>query len=552
MYRTTKNNKTTPRPYAFLFSPVATKVAEKDISGGIFSSFDPTKLMTPKFFSNAKTNTQRGSYAGFVAYTVTGAAVGGPIGAAVGAGAYGAKALFLPSSSVPDSLILTIIVVSGLIMGFAAYAFFIAGISFLARLIELWVLIIASPFAFMSMAIPALSGVEYVGWDSWIKKLMKTSFMAPIFMFFVYIIFLIVQKPLFGSLAIPGNEQDTYQVILLIIIQALIVLVLLMQATSFAKKGSGQLGEALISGAKVIGGLALGGAALGTAAFGRGTVGAFMKGATTGDTLANRVEAERRTGVVDPGLGRIKRAIGGRLLATPLPAWQNRAGTWLNARQVHHEEAREARHDLDTAAGAVVPGKKWDELNGAQRLLARTKLARDRAVRENAGNVAGPLGLALGTRKWDALTTAERTTINNAIGSDGHGGALPGSLLATHTTVDDLGIVNQARRKQGVVDTVTQSATTGSYDVRNLANVVARAQTSGFTMLTAGLVGAVAMSMRGGFKSMGINHGEGKGNFFQDLGNTVTDALKSAKIDIDLSHVGEVKKKDDKSGGGHH
>ena len=78
---------------------------------------------------------------------------------------------------------LGIVVIAGAIMSFAAYCFFVSGLAFLARMIELWVLIIFSPFAFMSFAVPKLSGTEYIGWDDWFKRLMKGRFMAPVFMF---------------------------------------------------------------------------------------------------------------------------------------------------------------------------------------------------------------------------------------------------------------------------------------------------------------------------------------------------------------------------------
>ena len=56
--------------------------------------------------------------------------------------------------------------------------------------------------------------------------------------------------------------------------------------------------------------------------------------------------------------------------------------------------------------------------------------------------------------------------------------------------------------------------------------------------------------MRGGLKQAGINFGKIEGNFLKDLGNTITESFKNAKINIDLSHVGEVKK-EDSHGGGH-
>src|SRR3989338_11711984 len=154
---------------------------------------------------------------------------------------------------------IALIFVSGAVMLFAAYAFFIAGISFLGRLIELWILIIFSPFAFMSFSVPLLEKVEYIGWDAWSKRLLAVSFMAPIFMFFMYLIFMIIKSNIFISLvARPDPDKQLWmETIILMVIPALIILILLMKATNYAKKSSGVLGEALMSGAKIAGGLAL-------------------------------------------------------------------------------------------------------------------------------------------------------------------------------------------------------------------------------------------------------------------------------------------------------
>ena len=586
----------TTRAYSSIWSPVRNAVAggnvlglgqavvEKDLSGGIFSSFDPTKLMSPAFFEKAKQQTQRWSVGGLAVYTAGGAAFGG-VGAAAGAAVYLAKGLFVSSSEVPDSLILTIIVVTGLILSFAAYTFFTAGLLFLARMIELWILIIFSPFAFMSWTLPKLSGVDGIGWESWIKRLLELSFMAPIFMFFLYLIFLFVQIPLLQNFAIGVSEQDTYQVMLLIVLQTLIILILLKKITKWAKDKSGELGSMVIGGAKLVAGLAVGGAALGGAAVLRGSIGSFVKGASTGDTAANRINennariAANRVRIADPhstGLQRFQARIDNLKAGADIRKGnleqrfgvaraQRAVGTILNADQHDVEHASHARHELDTAANNVAPGKKWEELNGEQRYQARRQMARDRVIRDNApsstaGRLIDPItGYAaggFGTRGWDKLSTEERAAVDRSagVGNDpdtGH--AIHGGALEQNRTVADTLIVD-ARRKQDIVSNVIQSSVTGSYDIRNLANIIAKEQSTGFAKMAAGLTGAIAMGMRGGLKQVGISYGESQGKFFKDLGHTISESLKSAKINVDLSHVGEVKKEDSHGGGGsgHH
>lgn len=577
----------TSTPYV----PITNTPGEKDISGGMVKAFDITTFLRQDFFEALKKRSQIVPITWTQAGLVTGGALLNPVvGVVMGVSVlYGH---YFPADTVPMPTILAILIIAGLIMGFAAYTFFIAGFAFLSRLIELWVLIIFSPFAFMSSTIPILEKIPDIGWDDWLKRLFKASFMAPIFMFFMYFIFLLVKINIFASLSsiTDPSKQTVTQIILLIFLPAILILTLLLKAAKFAKTSSGAVGEMVFTGVKIIGGLALGGAALGTAAVARGGIGAFMKGASTGETAGRRLAQERTARAAqaaagvpvtfrDPGLGRFARLKGQVQLSTGYDALQQRVGARLNTDQAHIEHARHARHELDTAASAIVPGKKWEELNGEQRYQARRKLARERVVRDNkaAGSfiidpatgaaatrqvvdaVTGvisrvPIG-AFGTRNWDALSDDERTAIDASaeVGNNyATGHAIHHGALDEHRTVDDMGFVNDARRKQGIISNVVQSTVTGSYDVRNLANVGAREQTTGMTKLTAGIIGAVAMGMRSGFKGAGINHGEGQGNSFKDLGNILTEALKNVKINVDLSHVGEVKKEDGKKGGGGH
>jgi hypothetical protein len=154
-------------------------VQDKDISGAMMSYFDPTKMMSQDFFNKLKTTTYEWSVKGAFLAGGGGAVVGSmvPIIGTVAGGISGIVGYTLSgwSNTVPVGIIISLILLSGSIMAFAAYAFFMAGLSFLGRMIELWILIIFSPFAFMSFSIPKLSTVEYIGWDDWVKRLLKTS-----------------------------------------------------------------------------------------------------------------------------------------------------------------------------------------------------------------------------------------------------------------------------------------------------------------------------------------------------------------------------------------
>ena len=535
------------RFYSPYTSPIKTKIIEKDLSGGIVYSFDPTKLMSNDFFENAKKKTQRGSWVEAGAYVAGGTAIGGPVGAAVAGGAYLAKMVFVASEEVPDSLILTIIIVSGAIMLFAAYAFFIAGLSFLGRLIELWVLIIFSPFAFMSSTIPALSKIEGIGWESWFKKLLSSAFMAPIFMFFVYLIFLLVQIPILKDLSNP--DQDTFQVMLFIIIQAIIILTLLMKATSYAKKSGGKAAEIIIGAGKAVAGLAVGGAFLGAASIGKGTIGAFMKGAATGDSANQRFARSQVPGAQNEMRGRwdtFKGGLGHYGTAGLLTRAQQATGVRVNADQTRVEQSAHSRHTLDEVAKNRYQGKTYEQLSGPERTWVQNRIDQDILTRNRAVlNTAAGVPIAYGNKqKFSELSDQEQAAITahlNGMNPAQRAGIAHGSVQTT----------TEARMKQGIGSTIMQASRTGSYDARGLADLIMKEQSTGFAKIAMGLTGALAMGMRGGFKQMGVNYGTAQCNFFKDLGNTIGEALKSVNINVDLSKVGE-EKKESGGGGGHH
>jgi hypothetical protein len=265
---------------------------DKDVSGGLVYKFDPSKFITQEFFDKAKEKAVVGfTKLGLGSSVATGAAIGSlvPIpglstatGAVLGGVVYGIN-WATSSPTVPPAIMIGILISSGLIMIYAIWAFFVASISFIGRIIELWVLIIFSPFAFMSSTIPILNRVSYIGWEVWSKRLLNTSFMAPIFMFFMYVIFKISSTNIWNDFAASNaRDQGLIAAMLFMIIPALIILVLLQQATKFAKEGGGKFADIFVGLAKVAGGLAIGAGvgltASAVAKTAQGTLGRIGKG----------------------------------------------------------------------------------------------------------------------------------------------------------------------------------------------------------------------------------------------------------------------------------
>ncbi len=222
---------------------------ERDITGAMYKNFDATTLLTKDTIEKIKHPKVGGK-------TIT------------------------ENEAMPFGPTMGIMFIAGTIMLFAAYVFFVAGFSFLGRLIELWILIIFSPFAFMSSTLPILSGINYIGWKNWMERLLATSFMAPIFMFLLYFIFLLL--PHTASFV---HGDGIVSIMLSVLIPALLILALLLKAVSFAKKGGGYFGELTTKGATLAGGLALGAATGGVAMGLRGTMGKHYTNIANDDKL---------------------------------------------------------------------------------------------------------------------------------------------------------------------------------------------------------------------------------------------------------------------------
>jgi|GEM_PF-2281564 len=162
--------------------------------------------------------------------------------------------------------VIAIMVMYGIMVCALIYAFLVVGLSFLGRLIGLIMLMIISPFAFVTAAVPKFKGIKTIGFDSWLKQLFQISFVAAIFMFIIYIASEILRSDPFAG-AFESSSTSEIRKMLMIIIPAVLLVILLLKGAKYAKEASGEITGSIISGAKVLGGAALGGVA-GLAAFG--------------------------------------------------------------------------------------------------------------------------------------------------------------------------------------------------------------------------------------------------------------------------------------------
>ncbi|HUC88862.1 MAG TPA: hypothetical protein VMR49_02420 [Candidatus Paceibacterota bacterium] len=148
--------------------------------------------------------------------------------------------------------------------------FLSVGLIFVARVVGLWLAMIFVPLAFFSYTVPAMQGLDYIGWKKWWPETLKLAFLAPIFIFFLYLILKFLDT---GLSLINAQGQSGLAFVVSIMLPFIFIMVLLMKAKDVARTMSGTMGQGIVDGVKKYGGMAAG-AGLGVAAFaGRQTIG---------------------------------------------------------------------------------------------------------------------------------------------------------------------------------------------------------------------------------------------------------------------------------------
>jgi len=173
-----------------------------------------------------------------------------------------------------EGLFIFVTLLSILLMGFIIYIFLSVALLFVARVVSLWLSMIFSPISFASYTVPF--DIPGFGHKEWWSDLIKNALLAPIFIFFLYIIIL------FGDAIknIPYDISDTANDIggylnatMKTIIPFAIIFILLKKAKDLAVKYSGEIGAAINKYGAMAGGLALGAATGGAAMLGRTAIG---------------------------------------------------------------------------------------------------------------------------------------------------------------------------------------------------------------------------------------------------------------------------------------
>lgn len=150
---------------------------------------------------------------------------------------------------------------------------------FLGRVIGLYIAMIFAPFAVVTRGnMPLIGGIKDLAWDSWIKDLTNYAMLAPLFVFFLYIIYSFLDAGFLKTAFVDLSNPSFFTVVISITVPMLIVYFMVQQGVNIAKSKAGKIGEMVQSGVQKITGFAAG-AAVGIASGGAAFAGTRLAGA---------------------------------------------------------------------------------------------------------------------------------------------------------------------------------------------------------------------------------------------------------------------------------
>ncbi len=237
------------------------------------------------------------------------------------------------------------------------------GLMFIARVIGLWFAMIMAPLAFFTYILPSMEGTKMIGWKNWWPETFKLAFLAPVFIFFLYIIL----KFLEINLIADPMSKDGLSWLIATIIPFAFIMILLMKAKGIAEDMSGEMGKQITSKIAMAGGLALGAGLGGAAVLGRATLG------RAGSALANSKWASTN-GAIGRKLGDIGKWAG----SSSFDARNSKAGSIF---------AKETGMDLsgkDTGMGGLIKANEGGFAKvRADKVKARQERAKQLEVHED-------------------------------------------------------------------------------------------------------------------------------------------------------------------------
>jgi hypothetical protein len=199
-------------------------------------------------------------------------------------------------------LILTLIIAVNIV---GIVVFMSTALVFIGRVIGLWLACIFAPFAFFSYTVPAMEGIQLVGWKHWWPDTLKQAFLAPVFIFFLYLILRFLSTIDIFRTSITTTGTDF---ILGVMVPFVFIMMLMWKAKDIAKDMSGTIGDMASKLGTSAAGLALGAATGGASLAGRGSLGRLASKVTGSDYINNTAAGLDADGkpMKDGGFSRFK------------------------------------------------------------------------------------------------------------------------------------------------------------------------------------------------------------------------------------------------------
>ncbi len=433
---------------------------------------------------------------------------------------------------------------------------------FISRVIGLWMAMIFSPLVFFSYAVPQMQDVNMVGWKKWWPETLKMAFLAPVFIFFIYIIIKFLDK---GLNIIGADTKTGLDFYIAVIVPFVFLMLLLWKAKEIASDMSGTMGKQITGGIAAAGGMVLGGAALGGALLGRKAVGstaAWMSRSESSEfhgeqkmKFKENLKSWEQSGSVgvkptwEKHLEDNTLNIGGKKLFYNKKGetveykdnLRTRLGGALNEKQKKVEGVDHARHVVDEAKDkAGFKDTEFNNLSGVQQGKVK-----DIYVKENKS-------------KW---AQEEEDKFRTANGYDDKHALNPSEIKQLRDNVTTRALhefeheMSHAAEKVNGITRAFSKVNTSSWDVRNLSQLKSDKREGFMSKIPTAMIAGVALGVRSGLKSSGVNHGQGQGDFMKDIGSTITEALKGIKIEVPKAASGGGHGGGDTHGaasGGHH
>ncbi|MCD5389847.1 MAG: hypothetical protein LR005_00445, partial [Candidatus Pacebacteria bacterium] len=123
------------------------------------------------------------------------------------------------------------------------YTFLSVSFLFLGRTIGLWISAILAPLALASITVPGMDKLDYIGFGRWLSSFLKMAFMAPVFLFFLYLAVEFMKiKPTFDN-----TDGEFLKTIMQVLVPLAAVVVLILASKKVANKMSGDFAGTISS-----------------------------------------------------------------------------------------------------------------------------------------------------------------------------------------------------------------------------------------------------------------------------------------------------------------